>query len=59
METTSETALRVDLRETNGSWHVVVEREGSRRELEGLDELIRYLQGLAAGSEKRPARGLR
>jgi hypothetical protein len=59
MEARSGTALKVDLREADGSWHVVVEREGLRREFEGLDELIRYLQGLAAAGRTRPERGLR
>lgn len=51
--------LRVDLCASNGSWHVVVEQEGQRRELGGLGELIRYLQGLAGTGEVNPVRGVR
>lgn len=51
--------LKVELLVVNGSWQVVLERDGLRRELEGLDELIRYLEGLAAAGATKPARGLR
>lgn len=59
MKDTTGNALTVELLEVDGSWHVVLEREGARRELEGLDELIRYLSGLAAAGATKPARGLR
>ncbi len=59
MEEERPETLKVDLCVSNGSWHVVVEQEGQRRELGGLGELIRYLQGLAAAGEVKPARGLR
>ncbi len=59
MEPTGDTALTVDLRVANGSWRVVIERGGLRRELESLDELIRYLQRLPGADEAKPARGLR
>ncbi len=50
--------LKLDLLRNDGSWRVVLERAGQRQELGGLDELIRYLQSLAA-DERRPPRGLR
>lgn len=59
MKDTIGGVLKVELLEVNGSWQVVLERDGSRRELEGLDELIRLLAGLAAAGKAKPARGLR
>ncbi|CAG1005138.1 hypothetical protein BURK1_03175 [Burkholderiales bacterium] len=50
--------LKVDLMRSDGTWRVVLERAGQRQEFGNLDELIRYLQGLAA-DERRPPRGLR
>lgn len=59
MEEARSESLKVDMRVTNGSWHVVVEQEGQTRVLGGLGELIRYLQSLAAAGDTKPARGLR
>lgn len=50
--------LKVDLQRTDGAWHVVIERDGQRHDVGGINELIRYLESLAAANE-RPARGLR
>lgn len=50
--------MRVDLHQADGAWHVVIERDGQRHELGGIDELIRYLEWLAAAKD-RPVRGLR
>jgi hypothetical protein len=49
--------MKIDLRQVDGAWHVVLERSGERREMDGMTELIRYLQSLAATD--RPPRGLR
>jgi hypothetical protein len=49
--------MKIDLRQADGAWHVVLERRGERREMDGISELIRYLQSLA--TMDRPPRGLR
>lgn len=59
MERMDETALTVDLRVANGTWRIVVERDGRRSELDGLDELIRYLRRLPGAEEPTLTRGLR
>ncbi len=58
MERLQNAKLRVDLIVQNGVWRAVVEHDGRCREMEGLQELIRYLQGLGPAAE-RPPRGLR
>lgn len=52
------TAVKVDLQRADDTWRVVIERDGQRRELASIDELIRYLENLAAAQERR-GRGLR
>jgi len=50
--------MKVAMHQADGAWRVVVERDGQRRELSGIGELICYLESLAVAGE-RPARGLR
>lgn len=50
--------MKVDLHQAGGRWRVVIERDGQRHELGGIEELIRYLEWLAAAKE-RTVRGLR
>lgn len=50
---TDVTALRVDLQRTADAWRVVIERDGQRRELGSIDELIRYLRDLSGLPERR------
>jgi hypothetical protein len=50
--------MKIDLHLAEGGWHVVIERDGQRHPLGGIDELIRYLEWLAA-AKSRPVRGLR
>jgi hypothetical protein len=50
--------MKVDLREVDGTWHAVVEREGQKHDVGGISELIRYLEALTP-REVRTPRGLR
>jgi hypothetical protein len=50
--------MNVAMHLADGAWQVVIERDGQRRELGGIGELIRLLESLASAMD-RPARGLR
>lgn len=50
--------MKVAMHQADGSWRVVIERDGQRRDLDGIEELIRILKALAA-AKQQPARGLR
>ncbi len=50
--------MKVAMHQADGRWHVVIERDGQRNDLGGIEELIRILEALAA-AKQRPARGLR
>ena len=58
VDASTEEELTLALSRAGADWRVVVERAGERRELGGLDELIRYLEELA-GTRVRQPRGLR
>lgn len=58
MSETTPSEMKVAIHQTEGGWQVVIERDGQRQPLGGIDELIRYLQWLAAAKD-RPVRGLR
>ncbi len=58
MNESNVTAMKVDLHQADGAWHIVIERDGQRQEMGGINELIRYLESLTAAKE-RPVRGLR
>ena len=46
-------AVKVDLQRAEHAWHVVIERDGQRREVGSIDELIRFLRDLAGLPERR------
>lgn len=58
MNEADATALKIDLHRADDGWLIVIERDGQRRELGSLDELIRLLEQLASAHERR-RRGLR
>lgn len=58
MSESSPSEMKVAMHQADGDWRVVIERDGQRRDLGGIEELIRILEALAA-AKQRPARGLR
>lgn len=50
--------VKIDLHLAEGGWRVTIERDGRRRDLHGIEELIRFLEALAA-AQPQPVRGLR
>lgn len=58
MSESSPIEMKVAMHQADGDWHVVIERDGQRRDLGGIAELIRILEALAA-AKQQPARGLR
>lgn len=53
MNEAQASTVRVDLQRAEHAWHVVIERDGQRREVGSIDELIRFLRDLAALPERR------
>lgn len=58
MSESTPSEMKVAMHRADGDWRVVIERDGQRRDLGGIEELIRILETLAA-AKQRPARGLR
>lgn len=58
MDATTDDDVKLALYRAGADWRVVLERRGEKKDLGGLDELIRYLQELA-GNRGRAPRGLR